>query len=177
MRTLGAVLFFLAFAASGQEAPEAVNGKFHRAIAAGDLDEMVRYAPEARRAEMQGMSAAQKDAAVKMMQMMLPRAFTLLDKRVAPDGKTARLVVSGQAQSLLGGRPETTYGRVAMVTEKGEWKVDEVSWSNERPSGAGAGPAAPAQTRPAEPPRTFGAAKQECVFKPVMTDEDRERCK
>jgi len=194
---LAAALLALAFAVPAQEQPEAVYGKFHRAIAAGDLNEMLRYAPAARRAELQGLSPAQKEASVKMMQMMLPRAFTLLSKTVAPDGKTARLVVSGPGESLMGGKPETMYGKVAMVTERGEWKVDEVSWSNDRPSGAASAPAArpaaapapapaarrpdapqaPVQARPAPQPRTLGAAKQECVFKPVMTDEDRERCK
>jgi hypothetical protein len=207
MRIWGFVFLVLSCSALGQETPEATYGKFHRAIAAGDLNEMLRYAPAARRAEMQGLSPAQKEASVKMMQMMLPRAFTLVSKTLAPDGRTARLVVSGPGESLMGGKPEMMYGKVAMVTEKGEWKVDEVSWSNDRPSAAGGAPAArpaaapapaaaapgrrsdapqaPAQSRPAPQPRTappaparpLGAAKQECVFKPVMTDEDRERCK
>jgi hypothetical protein len=207
MRTLLAVLFFAAFATAAQEQPESVYGKFHRALASGDLNEMVRYAPAARRAELQAMSPAQKEASVKMMQMMLPRGFTLLNKTLAPDGKTARLVVSGPGESLPGGKPEMMYGRISMVIEQGEWKVDESSWSNDRPSAAGGAPAAkpaaapapaptpasrrsdapqPAaaplprttpQTRPAEPSRPLGIAKQECVFKPVMSDEDRERCK
>ena len=155
------------------------------------------------------MSDASRDAALKMAQYMMPRAFTLQRKTVQPNGR-ATLVVSGpwtgEGQSL-----ETMYGVVRMITEDGEWKVDESSWSNQRPAnlaapqpaappaaaakapssaaapvrGAAAATGAAATTgapvvgsmNSAAPARTLGAAKPDCVYKPVMTAQDMENCK
>jgi hypothetical protein len=84
-----------------------------------------------------------------------------------------------------------------MVMERGEWKVDESSWSNERPGilapvrPAGSPSADKAAVKatgkppgaqvvgstPATPPRKFGAAKPPCLYKPVMTAEDVENCR
>ena len=90
------------------------------------------------------------------------------------------------------GQPlQTMYGTVQMVMENGEWKVDELNWSNERPAilatpkpaaapataGAKTAPAASAPVAPPTPTRTLGAAKPPCVYKPVMTAEDVENCK
>ena len=187
MRIWGFALLLVAFAAAAEE-PEAVYGRFHRALASGNLEETMRYAPAARRAELASMSPAQKEAQVKMMSVMLPKGFTLMNKRVAPDGRSARLIVTGPAESLAGdGRMQTMYGTAKMVLESGEWKVDELSWSSDRPGAADLMPAsakpaskpaaAPAAAAPAAPARKLGAAKPECVYKPVMTNEDMERCR
>ena len=200
MRTWGTALLFLAFNCFAADGPEVVYGKFHRAIASGNLEETMRYAPAARRAEVAAMSAAQKDAQMKMLSMLMPKAFTLMDKRVAPDGKSARLLVTGPGETVIaGGGKEPMYGRVKMVMENGEWKVDELAWSNEKPSAGEVGPAvaAPAAATaakpvaasrqaprapvapsgPTPPARKLGEAKAECVYKPVMTNEDMERCR
>lgn len=172
------------------EEPEAVYGKFHRAIVLGNLDEVMKHAPAARRAEMAGMSPAQKDAQIKMLSLMLPRAFTLMGKRVSPNGKIAHLVVTGPGQPIIAGAaPEKLYGQVKMISEEGEWKVEELAWSNERPAMATQSQASPASAKPAaaaakaapmapQPAvRKLGEAKAPCVYKPVMTNEDMERCK
>lgn len=199
MRLWGIALLIFAFNAFGADEPEVVYGRFHRAIASGNLEEMMRYAPAARRAEVAVMSAAQKDAQMKMLSMLMPKAFTLVNKRIAPGGQSARLIVTGPGETVIaGGAKEPMYGRVRMVQEGGEWKVDEIAWSNEQPSAGEVGPAlaappaaaaakpvsaskqAPKASAPAAPPpvvRKLGEARQECVYKPVMTNEDLERCR
>lgn len=195
---LAAAFIFLPGAASAAEEPELVYAKFHRAAASGNLEEMARYGPDARRAELATMSAAQKDASVKMVALMLPRAFTLRSKLVRPDGRGARLIVSGAGTNLIGGKLETFYGTIRMVMERGEWKVDETSWSNEQPRNLApvqpaASPsvdkaAAKATGKPqgapvvgsmssGTPGRKLGAAKAECAYKPVMTAEDVQNCR
>ena len=186
-------------AAPAAEEPELVYAKFHRAVASGNLAEMAKYGPDARRAELAAMSDAQKDATLKMIAMMMPRAFTLRSKLVNPDGRSARLVVSGPGGPIAGGKPETLYGTIRMVVERGEWKVDESDWSNAQPRFlATPKPAAPppaadkaalkaaatAKGAPmvgsmssGTPVRKLGEAKAECVYKPVMTDKDMENCK
>src|SRR5690349_18470447 len=187
-----------AFTAAAADEPDVVYGKFHRAIASGNLEETLRYAPAARRAEVATMSAAQKDAQMKMLSMLMPKAFTLVDKRIAPGGKQARLIVTGPGETVIaGGGKEPLYGRVRMVQESSEWKVDEIARSNEPPN---AGEVRPAVTAPpaaaaakpvsasrqapgtvapsASPPaRKLREAQPECVYKPVMTNEDMERCR
>jgi len=176
--------------------PEAVYAKFHRAAMAGDLEDMLKYGPAERRAEIQAMSAPSREAALRMAQYMMPRAFTLLRKSVQPNGR-ATLVVSGPG-SRGSERLETMYGVVRMRTENGEWKVEESNWGNEKPAIlATPNPAAPAaadKTAPkaaasakgapvvgsmssSTPGRTLGTARPPCVYKAVMTAEDIENCK
>ncbi len=179
------------------EEPEAVYAKFHRGAVSGNLEEMFRYAPAARRAELMTMSAAQKDAQVKMVALMLPRAFVVRNKTLNPAGSSARLMLSGPGTRFIDGKTETFYGVIAMVQEAGEWKVSESNWSNEQPANfaaarptasaaapaaAGKAPAKAAAKAPASmvgspAPRTLGAAKPPCVYKAVMTAEDVENCK
>jgi hypothetical protein len=198
MRLWGIALLVVICNAFAADEPEVVYGKFHRAIAAGNLEEMMRHAPAARRAEVAAMSAAQKDAQIKMLSMLMPKAFTLVAKRFAPGGRNARLIVTGPGETVIaGGAREPMYGRVRMVQEGGEWKVDEIAWSNEPPSAGEVGPAvvtppgaaaakpvsasrqAPRTAAPAAlpPARKLGEAKPDCVYKPVMTNEDMERCR
>jgi len=201
--TVIALLVLLPLAAlpvRGAEEPEAVYAKFHRAVMAGDLDEMLKYGPAPRRAEMHSMSGASREAALKMAQFMMPRAFTLQRKTVQANGR-ATLIVSGPWAGG-GQKLETMYGIVRMVTENNEWKVDESNWSNEKPpnlaatdkaapktsvaakgaaavkdAAAGSGAPVVGSTSSATPGRTLGAAKPPCVYKPVMTAVDIENCK
>ena len=189
LRTLTAIaLLSCSPLAPAADEPETVYAKFHRAAMAGELDEMLKYGPAARRAEMQGMSAAHREAALKMAQFMTPRAFTLERKTVHSNGR-ATLVVSGPGDSG-GGALSKIYGTVAMLTERGEWKVDQANWSTEKPAilntpkpapqtaskpAAKAAPAAGSMAAPVA--RKIGDAKPECVYKPVMTAQDMENCK
>jgi hypothetical protein len=203
---IAAFLFLAALAApatGAAEEPDAIYAKYHRAAAAGDLPEMAQYAPAAQRTEILSMSAAQKSAMVKMLAATFPRAFTLRNKAVNPDGKSARLLVSGPGESQPGEKPETLYGTVRMLSEGGDWKVADVQWTNQAPAGLASAPAqrpapgaskgaaaAPAkQAMPARgggalvgstsapPERKLGQAKEPCVYKAVMTAEDLEKCK
>jgi len=175
--------------------PDAVYAKYHRAAVTRDLNEMLQYASAAQRQELSGFSAAQKDAAMKMLEATMPRAFVLKNKTVAPDGKRARLLVNGPGGSVLDAKLETLYGTVTMVKEQGEWKVGTADWSNNPPAGMAAAPAPRAAPAPAAkavpargggalvgstsapPERKLGIAKEPCVYKPVMTAEDMENCR
>ncbi len=184
---LAAAAFLLPCAATAADEPEVVYAKFHRAAMAGDLDEMLKYAPAQRRAEMQGLSDAHREAALKMAQLMMPRAFKLERKNVTPKGR-ATLIVSGPSD---GSNPDVTkvYGTVSMLLENGEWKVAESNWSEDKPVllSTPQPAAAPAekggsstkgpQAVGSAPARKMGEAKPECVYKPVMTAEDMERCR
>lgn len=193
-----ALLALLPLAARAAGEPEAVYAKFHRAAASGNLEEMMRHVPAAERAELAAMSAAQKEAIVKMMAAMLPRAYLLQAKTVSRDGKGALLQVSGQGEALLpGAKPELLYGSIRMVLEGGEWKMHTMDWNNTRPAALGQGkpaaapkpqaaPAGRSQAAPAgrgstvvgaPPERTLGTARPPCVYKPVMTAEDIENCR
>ncbi len=185
MRLTAAIvlLALLPLAALAAEEPEAVYAKFHRATMAGELDEMLKYGPAQRRAEMRGLSEAHREAALKMAQFMMPRAFTLERKTVHAKGR-ATLIVSGPGDA---GRQklETIYGVVTMLMENGEWKVDESSWSNEKPvilatpkpAASGKGAPVVGSMSSATPGRTLGTAKEPCVYKAVMTAQDMANCR
>ena len=184
----------VALPAAAAEEPDAVYAKYHRAAVTRDLNEMLQYASAAQRQELSGFSAAQKDAAMKMLEASMPRVYMLKDKTVAPDGKRARLLVSGPGGSVLDDKLETLYGTITMVNEQGEWKVGTADWTNTPPAGLAPAPAAksaapaskaaPARSggalvgsTSAPPERKLGIAKEPCVYKPVMTAEDIENCR
>ena len=192
-----ALLLLAALPALAADEPEAVYAKYHRATMAGELEEMLRHGPAARRAEIQGMSESSRNAALKMAQFMMPRAFTMERKVVNPNGRAAELIVSGPGEGGNSGKMETTYGTVRMLLEGGVWKVDDVSWNAEKPAilaapksapAPAAGKAAAVSTRGAPVVGSMSSqltggggklapAKPECVYKPVMTAKDIENCK
>ena len=200
MRNAAVALLSLAVlltpAARAADEPEVVYGRYHRAAVTGDLNEMQRHVPAPQRNQIAAMSAAQRDAETKMLASTMPRAFTVKQKAVNPDGRGARLIVAGPEGTALGARHTMLYGMISMVNEGGEWRVSETNWSYEQPAPlapAAAQKAAPqkaaAPARPAAgsppvvgsmsgaPERKLGTAKPPCVYKPVMTAEDLENCK
>ena len=148
------------------EEPEAVYAKFHRALVNEDLEEMLQHGTDAQRAELAGMSAAQKKASLKMMAMLMPHSYALRSKNVNPDGQGARLHLTGMGKPLIGAKPEALYGTAQMVLQRGAWKVASVEWNNRDPGvPAQAAPARPAPAaaatpaaKPAVPPAAKAAA-------------------
>jgi hypothetical protein len=197
---LVAVALFLALpplAAFAAEEPEGAYAKYHRAVVAGDLDGMLEQSLALQRADMKSMSAANRDATLKMAQAVMPRIFTVERKTLGEDGR-ATLIISGPWNGPNG--MVTVYGTAQLRLEDDAWKVIGVSWTSERPailsapkpaaapaaaekSGA---KAAPVSTRGAPvvgsmssevTGRKLGEAKPECVYKPVMTAQDMENCR
>ena len=162
-------LSLAALPAAAAEEPDAIYGRYHRAIVAGDAAEMLRHASAAQRAELAEMSAAQREAALKMIGSLMPRAFMLHDKTVLPGGTSARLLLSGPGGSVLDARSETLYGNVRMVLERGEWKVASTNWSNTRPPGLQAAAKAPAapQKAAAPPPAAMPKAPAQKAVAPA----------
>ena len=138
---IAAILSVLACAALAAGEPDAAYTQYHRAAVSGDLEGVARYSQAAQRAEITRMSPAQRDANVKMLRAQMPRGFVLRSRSVTPDGKTARLVVSGPAEPVGNEKPEMLYGSIRMVLEGGEWKVAESDWNNAPPSALQAAPA------------------------------------
>jgi hypothetical protein len=196
-RTICLVASLLAAAgALAADAPEAVYARMHAAALARDLDEMRRYAAEARRAELTVPD--------------VPKKYRLTGKAVRKDGNAVELRASGTADSVGLGYTQM-FGVVDLVRENGEWKVERLSWSTGRPGEypegyvvvlgpapqprSSAEPQAPRFTLPPSPPepshlRTQRAQEPKpgdpgftlqrppppCVIKPVMTDDDLRAC-
>lgn len=177
-----ALILLLPCAARAQEDPESVYGKFHRALLAGNIAEMNKYGTPGGGAEIAKMPADQRKAILEMMKKLIPQNYRITGKEISPDGNRATLRATGTGASLFGGKPEMQYSSIRLLKQGGKWKVDESSWSNTPPAGplqaAGKAQGAPVVgSTSAAPPRTLGTAKPECVYKPVMTDEDIDNCR
>ncbi|HVP08067.1 MAG TPA: hypothetical protein VMT02_00985 [Burkholderiales bacterium] len=199
LRWLAAALALGAAMPAAAQEPEAAYAGYHRAALAGDLADMMRFSDDARRAEVAGMTDAQRAAEAKMAGAAMPRAYTVRGRILAPDGKSARVFVQGPGGAPAGGKPETLYGTARMVRQGDEWRVSAIEWSNvdpgipaqAPPASAAAKPAAPKRGETAapargapvvgsinsEPVRKFGQQKPPCVYKPVMTQEDIDNCR
>jgi hypothetical protein len=107
--------------ACAAEAPEAVYAKFHRAVVAGDFNEMIKYGTAKQAAETRAMPPAARQAALELVRRLMPKTYSLAGKRIETDERmTLRLVSQG-----AGG---ISSGTARMQMENGEWKVDEVNW-------------------------------------------------
>lgn len=166
MRIIAAALLLLlaALPASAADQPDAVYARFHRAVVAGDLQVVMDTAIARTRAEISGLPVAQREAVVKAIGALMPRAFSLLYKNVAPDGQSARLLLRGPGGSVLDAKSETLWGNVRMALERGEWKVAAAEWSNVPPpsmqsaGGTAAPPAAPAAQKAGQKPAAIAPA-------------------
>ncbi len=118
-RTLGFIASLLVWgAASAVDEPEAVYGKMHAAAVAHNLEEMRLYAAEAQRA---GLTVPD-----------VPKTYRLTGKAVRRDGNAVELRASGTADSVGLGYTQM-FGVIGLVRENGDWKVERLSWSTQRP--------------------------------------------
>jgi len=192
-RLVLAFMLALPLAAAAQEPPESVYARLHAAALAANSDAALAHATKARQAELAGMSKAEKDGFFKMMAGLMPRTYTVTGKQVAPGGRSAVLRATGTGEFMGRGQ---MYAEVKFQMEGQAWKVDTWEWTSTPPAGplfppAGAPAAAVPPSRPqakapsrpvqgpaAAPPRKLGAqADTQCVYKPVMTEEDLEKCR
>ena len=190
--TAGA-LMLLAAAAGAADEPEAVYRKLHSATLAGNVDEMLKYASAAQRAEISALP--DRGTALKFLATMMPKSYAITSKVLGPEGKTARILATGA--HIVMGHTQPMYGEISLRMENGEWKVDQWGWSNDEPAATAPAPSrtapapsrttpTPSRTTPAPKPPAAAAKeptlrrvepKSECMIKPVMTDEDIERCR
>ena len=98
--------------------PEAVYARMHAAALAHDLEGM-----RATEAEPQRATLIVPD---------LPESYRVVGKAVRKDGEAVELRAVGTADSVGLGYTQM-FGVVGLVRENGEWKVERLSWSAERP--------------------------------------------
>lgn len=185
--------------ALAQEAPEAVYGKFHRAMKTGNFDEMKKYGSAESMGELARMAPDQRTGLLAFAAMLLPPEYTITGKQPSPDGNGLTLRATARIPTLPGAKPEQANGAIQMVKQNGAWKVHQSSWQNADPTIDAARPVAgapapapkaaaaqsapqrlpvPAKTAtPKAPERKIVVAKEPCVYKPVMTNEDLARCR
>jgi hypothetical protein len=119
IRTIGLVaLLALWAAARAADEPEAVYRKMHAAALARNLEEMRLCAAEAQRA---GLTVPD-----------VPKTYRVTGKAARRDGQAVELRASGTADSVGLGYTQM-FGVIGFIKEKGEWKVERLSWSTERP--------------------------------------------
>jgi hypothetical protein len=185
---LAALLLILPCTAAAQEDPETVYGKFHRALMAGNVDEMNKYGTPGGAAEIAKLSPDQRKGVFEMMKKFVPSSYTITARQPGADPRRLTLRATGTIASPFTGKPEPSEGVIQMVKMGNDWKVDESNWNSGKP-GAAPPPSAAMRSEPQRlpvpsrsaapkaPERVMGAAKEPCVYKPVMTNVDMERCR
>ncbi|HEX7053207.1 MAG TPA: hypothetical protein VF211_04635 [Burkholderiales bacterium] len=118
MRTLFLAWVFACGAAVAADEPEAVYARLHAAALAEDADTLRSCVVEAERET--------------FVVPLVPKTYRLTGKAVRRDGNAVELRASGTALSLGLGYTQM-FGVIGLVREDGEWKVERLSWSTERP--------------------------------------------
>lgn len=119
-RTLAVLSTLLLGAAIAYAAddPEIVYRKIHAAALSGNLDELRLYVAEARRTE--------------LALPEVPKSYKVTGRAARGDGNAVELRATGTADSVGLGYTQM-FGVIDLVKEKGEWKLERLSWSTERP--------------------------------------------
>ena len=182
-KTMGIVALLAASSiALAWEEPDAVYAKFHNAVLTGNMDEMIRLTPSARRSEV----AMHKETELQQHLRTTPTAYALEQKLLSRDGQTARLFLSASGELFPVPKAGSQFGIVRMALESGEWRVIDQSWAREKPAELSPARAQVSEggrvrdvTRPAAPTRApvLRAAGPGCRYEPVMSDEEIERCR
>ena len=176
-----ALLATFAGAARAWEEPDAAYAKYHNAIMTGNADEMLRLTTGKRRGEL----APRKDLELRQQHASMPNAYALEKKTFTPDCQMARLYFSAAGEAFPTPKAGAQYGIVRLALEGGEWKLLDQSWAREKPVEilparapveATRAPGDSARTAPARAP-LLRIAKPDCIYQPVMSDEEIERCR
>jgi hypothetical protein len=174
---LAAILaLLLPCAAAAEESPEAVYGKYHQALRAGNLEEVKKYATAQSRKRITAIPAGERESTLALIKAILPQNYDVWGNDPSADGKSLTLRATGKGADLQSKQPETMSGVILMQKEGRDWKVEKADWqgANQRslPPLEAAAP-----TAPEAPARVLGVAREPCVYKPVMTSVDVERCR
>lgn len=113
-----AVLLTLSATGRAADDPETVYRKFHEAALAQDVDAMHRYTTQAEQGE--------------LALPTVPKTYRITGKARRRDGRAVELRASGTADSVGLGYTQI-FGVVDLVKENGEWKIERLAWSTERP--------------------------------------------
>ncbi len=165
-----ALFFLLPCAVSAQEAPEAVFGKFHRALQEGNIDDMNKHATPGGISDIAKLPADKRKQVLDLMKSVTPKSYKIIGRKLDNDGTKVTFRMTGTGASLLGLKGGAQDGVIVMVKQGGAWKVDEYNWKD-----AAAGPAAAAPSQ--APERKPGVVSEPCVIKPIMTNEELARCR
>lgn len=124
-------MLVLPWPAGAQENPEAAYLALHRAALSHNLNEMMLYASEERKAEL--LTYAGDPIKLKLVSSMMPRVYTVRSLAVSPDTTRARMRATGTFTFM--GSTAPTYGVVDLVRETGGWKVAKFEWTGDKPHG------------------------------------------
>ena len=193
------LLSLLPAVARAADDPEAVYAKMHQAMRANQAEELLGFASAKQKAVLAATPKAQRDGVIAFMSKLAPQTYRITGKSIAPDGTSAQLQAEGRGG--LGG-DGAMYLDAVFVMEAGTWKVDKWGWNSDKPPAmAMMGQARPAATPAAAKPKSaesapaparkkaalaaappvetkpqMGVSRPECVYKPVMTDDDMLAC-
>ena len=168
---LAALLALMPRIAAAADDAEATYAKFHRAMLAGNLDDLNRYGTPGGGEELAKMPAPQRKQVLDMMKSLMPKRYKIVDRQLSSDGSKLRFRMTGTG-SGFGGEGSTHEGVVVMLKQGGEWKVDDVKWDEAKQGAASSAAPVP----PAAAKKPAAADRQPCVFKPAMSDEEIKRC-
>jgi hypothetical protein len=207
MKMLVAIaLCLLPLAAPAADEPEGVFAKYHRAAMASDLNGLLEYSVAGQRADMKAMSPANREMALAMVKAMMPRLFAVERKTLESDNRatlivsgpwdggpngrvqvygTVRLLMENAEWKVIGAgwsteKPEALTTKAAPAPQADGRAIDKAPDKSGKPApvfAAKGGAPVVGSMESGSVGRKLGAAKPECVYKPVMTAQDMENCK
>ncbi|HWP92530.1 MAG TPA: hypothetical protein VNN20_10085 [Thermodesulfobacteriota bacterium] len=116
--------------ASSEDSPEAVYQKYSAAIQSKNLDELDKYLSSQRREELNEETPEDRQKMIELIAAFMPKSIRIVERQISPDDKKATLKLVGIGG--ISGKDEV-FGKVTLVKEDSEWKINSEEWSNNEP--------------------------------------------
>ena len=113
----------LAFAV---DSPEAVYQKYSAALKSKNPDELNKYLSKHQKDKLNAETPEDRQKVISLVVAFMPKSIRIVDQSISPDDKTATLELMGIG-GISGG--DEVYGKVTMVKENSEWKIEREQWS------------------------------------------------
>lgn len=128
---LAAALVALALGppAFAQDPPEVVYERYESALRAKDGERIAQHLSRASREKMLADPVETRRRLLDLIAALLPASIRIVKTEVGSEAQSATLDLRGTSPD--DGTP--MYGRVDLVKEEGDWKIDRESWSNTQP--------------------------------------------
>jgi hypothetical protein len=112
-----------------QDSPEAVYRNYIAALRARNTEETTRYLSKHARGKLLADPRELRETMLEVLSAFMPTSVRVVKTTVSRDDTRAVLELMGL--SALDGKP--TSGKVALIKEGVEWRVDREEWSDAKP--------------------------------------------
>jgi hypothetical protein len=115
--------------AFAMDSPETVYQKYSAALKSKNLDELNKYLSKHQKDKLDAETPEDRLKIIELVAAFMPKSIRVVEQSISPDDETATLRLVGIGG--ISGKEEVS-GKVTMVKEDSEWKIEREEWSSNK---------------------------------------------